>query len=142
MILRFTIPGLPIAKGRPRFGMRAGKPCAFTPARTVSYEGKVALAGSDAMAGAAPFDGPVAVSIVAWFPIAASWSKRKQADARAGLLSHTSHPDADNILKAIGDGLNGIVWKDDRQIADVHIVKKLGDSVGVAVEGRRLAVPT
>lgn len=131
--LRFTIPGVPIAKGRPRIGTRAGRPCAFTPPRTVAYEGMVALVGQEAMQGRPLLDGAVKLELAATFPIAASWSKAKRADALAGRLWHVSRPDGDNILKAIGDGLNGVVWTDDSRIAVSSIVKVYGAMPGVEV---------
>ena len=35
--------------------------------------------------------------------------------------------DIDNLTKAVFDSLNGLVWKDDRQIFDLHAEKFLGD---------------
>lgn len=45
-VLKFTVPGQPIAKGRPRFV--GGN--VITPARTKEYEGCVALHVANAMA--------------------------------------------------------------------------------------------
>lgn len=132
-IIRFTVHGVPVAKGRPRIGTIAGKARAFTPKKTVAYEGLVALAGQEAMAGVAPLGGPVRLEIVAWFPVAASWPKKKRDAALCGALYHTSRPDGDNILKAIGDGLNGVCWGDDSQIAACSVVKRYGATPGVAV---------
>ncbi len=132
-LLRFTIPGTPVAKGRPRVTTRGGRPATYTPARTVAYEGLVALAGQDAMAGQAPFAGPLRVEIVATFPIAASWPKAKRAQAISGDLWHTSRPDADNLVKACCDGLNGVVFGDDSQVASIEVAKRYGTVPGVAV---------
>lgn len=115
--IRFTVPGTPVAKGRPRISVCGGQARAYTPAKTVAYEGLAALAAQDAMAGRVPIDGPVRIEVIAWFPIPASWSKRKRADALAGRLHHVSRPDGDNILKALGDGLNGVCWRDDSQLS-------------------------
>jgi len=124
-----TIPGIPVAKGRPRIGTVGGKARAFTPAKTVAYEGMVALAGQEAMAGTPPMTGPVRLTVVAYFPIAASWSKRKKAEAKW----HTSRPDGDNILKAIGDALNAVCWADDSQIVDARVRKLYGEIPRVEV---------
>jgi len=37
----------------------------------------------------------------------------------------TISPDCDNIAKAILDAMTGIVWKDDRQVLDLRIIKHL-----------------
>ena len=129
-MLAFTVPGTPIAKGRPRAGTVAGRVRMFTPSKTVAYEGLIALAAEKAMDGAAPYLGPVSITVTATFAIPASWSKKKQEAA----LWHTGRPDGDNLLKAVGDGLNGVVWKDDSQVASARIIKRYGDIPGLTVE--------
>jgi len=58
----------------------------------------------------------------------------------AGLLKdsapvyHTSTPDADNILKFVGDALNGIFWRDDRQIAIARILKTYAATPGIQID--------
>jgi Holliday junction resolvase RusA-like endonuclease len=131
--IRLHVPGIPTAKGRPRIGTRAGRPCAFTPAKTVAYEGLVAHEGSASMNGQEPLDGALRCEIIATFPIPASWPKSKRAAAVAGEVWHTSRPDGDNIAKAIGDGLNGVVWRDDSQVASWEIAKRYGVLPGVSV---------
>lgn len=128
-MVRFTVPGQPVAKGRPRISTRGGFARAYTPAKTVAYEGLVALAGQTAMCGAPPYAGAVSLEITAVFPIPESWSKRRKADAHW----HTSKPDQDNIAKAVGDGLNGVVWKDDSQIASSKVLKVYGETPGLHV---------
>lgn len=134
-MIRFTVPGIPAGKGRPRISTRGGFARAFTPAKTVAYEGLIALAASDAMAGREPIAGPVMVVARAVFPIPASWSKRRKAEARW----HVGKPDGDNVLKALGDGLNGIAWKDDSQVASMRLEKVYGNVPGLHVEIEVLA---
>lgn len=129
-MLQFTVPGTPVAKGRPRAGSVAGKVRLFTPAKTVAYEGLIALAAEKAMDGAEPYLGPVSVSVTATFAIPSSWPPKKKAAA----LWHTGRPDGDNLLKAVGDGLNGVVWKDDSQVASARIIKRYGSVPGLTVE--------
>jgi Holliday junction resolvase RusA-like endonuclease len=137
MIVRFTVPGQPVAKGRPRMTVRGGHARAYTPAKTVAYEGLIALAAQDAMAGRDLIEGPVHLVITASFLIPPSWSAKKRAAANSGMLWHTSKPDGDNIAKAVGDGLNGVVFADDSQVAICKISKQYGATPGldVLVEG-------
>lgn len=123
-MIRFNVPGLPQGKGRARFGN--GR--TYTPAKTVAYEGLIALAAEKAMDGRDLLEGPVYVTLSAFFPIPASWTKKRRTQATTGLLWHTSKPDGDNILKAVGDGLNGIVWKDDSQVAFSKVVKQYAET--------------
>ena len=116
--IEFTVPGIPVGKGRARASTRGGKVRMFTPAKTVNYEALLRGFAFDAMHGAAPMSGPLRVTVSAVFPKAASWSKKKSAAA----VWHTSRPDADNLVKCL-DGLNGVVWGDDAQIASASILK-------------------
>ena len=55
--LSFTVPGAPRGKGRPRFFRRGPGIGTFTDDKTAAYENLVALAASQAHAGAEPLDG-------------------------------------------------------------------------------------
>ncbi|TDR82189.1 Holliday junction resolvase RusA-like endonuclease [Paludibacterium purpuratum] len=105
----------------------------YTPAKTASYEGMVALAAQRAMAGRAPITGPADVRLTMLLPIPTSWSKKKQAAALAGQVYPTKKPDADNVVKAIFDGINGVVWVDDVQACDIAVRKRYAETPGVQV---------
>ncbi len=128
---RFTIPGEPIAKGRPRSFVRNGHVAHFTPERTARYENLVRLAAQQAMAGKPPREGAVRLTVFAVFTIPASWSKKRQAEAvRAPVIKR---PDLDNVVKAIKDGSNGVLWRDDCQVAALIATKTFGEIPGVWV---------
>ncbi len=129
----FFVPGPPRGKGRPRAARMGKRIRLYTDDKTVSYESTVALAASRAMASRAPIQGPVSVSMSIALPIPASWSKKKQAQALSGQLLPTGKPDADNVVKAVFDAINGIVWGDDTQVTDARITKRYGDIPGVSV---------
>ncbi|MGN5479503.1 RusA family crossover junction endodeoxyribonuclease [Cupriavidus basilensis] len=78
----------------------------------------MALAAEQAMEGRPPLAGPLYVEIDIVLAIPASWPKKRQALALAGRIGATKKPDASNILKAIEDGMNGVVFVDDSQIVD------------------------
>lgn len=123
-MIKFEIPGDPVAKARPRAAMVGGHARLYTPAKTEKYEARVAVFGQQAMAGRPALEGAVALSVTALFPIPPSWPKKRQAAARAGTELHTKKPDLDNVIKAIKDGLNGIVWADDSQVAVLRECRK------------------
>lgn len=127
--ISLTIVGAPVPKGRPRFGNGH----AFTPKRTRDYEKRVREAGSLAMQGGEPLTGPLALELVAFMPIAASWHWTKRQAARDGEIYPTSRPDLDNIEKAITDALNGVVYADDSQIVQVTKAKAYGENPRVFV---------
>lgn len=133
-MIRVHVPGQPVAKGRPRITTVNGSPRSYTPAKTVAYEGLIALAGQEVMDGRELLDGPLSLTVQAIFQQPKGWSKKR---CLAALLSpewHTGRPDGDNILKAVGDGLNGIVWRDDSQVARCVITKAYGETPGLTVE--------
>jgi len=133
--LEFTIPGTPMAWARARTnGTRH-----FTADSQLAYKRAVALLGAQAMAGRAPFTGPVVLALVAVFEPPASWSKARREAALAGEALPQSKPDWDNLGKITSDALNGIAYKDDAQVVDGRVLKRFGSRarVEVAVVGTR-----
>ncbi|HET8744295.1 MAG TPA: RusA family crossover junction endodeoxyribonuclease [Ramlibacter sp.] len=133
MILQFIVPGQPVGKGRPRVGKVGGFSRLYTPEKTVSYESLVGYSAAQAMAGRPLLLEAVTVGMEIRLAVPASWSKKKQAAALAGAIHPTTKPDIDNVEKAIFDGMNGVVWKDDVQVVSVVKAKRYSDTPGVEV---------
>jgi len=133
MMTTFTIPGQPVAKGRPKFARRGAHVVAYTPAKTASYENLVKLAASTAMRGSEPTARPVALQVTLNLQVPASWSNKRRAAAVAGTICATKKPDADNVLKGIKDGCNGIVWADDAQVVRIMIEKRYSETPSAVV---------
>ena len=129
----FVVPGEAVGKGRPRVSTIGGQARMFTPPKTANYETLIAMAAQQAMAGRELIGGPVLVEMKIMVSVAASWSKKKTAEALAGDVMPTKKPDADNVLKAICDGINGIVLKDDVQVVNVSLSKRFSETPGVLV---------
>lgn len=133
-MITFIVPGSPIGKGRSRVSTRGSKFAQlYTPEKTVNYEGLVAHSAKVAMAGAPLIDGPASVRLEIVCQVPASWSQKKRSAALAGSVYPTTKPDIDNVEKAIFDGLNGVVWRDDVQVVEVAKRKRYGDTPGVSV---------
>jgi len=89
-----------------------------------------------------PTRDPVCMELTCVFP-------RPKSHYRTGRNAHllkdtapywySSTPDADNILKFVGDALNGIFWKDDRQVIPTGVYRVYGPAPGIRV---RLYEPT
>lgn len=130
----FNIPGQPVPKGRPKFARRGAHVSTYTPAKTVNYENLVKMAATHAMCGQEPTAAPVALALYLSLQIPASWSNKRRAMAAAGAIAATKKPDADNVLKGIKDGCNGIVWRDDAQVVRIHIEKRYSETPGALVK--------
>ena len=131
-ILRFTIPGKPMGKQRPRI-TRAGH--AFTPSETVSYENLVKICFLEVYPDWIPTSSEITMHVFAEFPIPASWPKKKKQQALDGKI-HPRKPDWDNIGKIISDGLNAVAYVDDAQIYLCTVYKRYSETpkVGVLIE--------
>ena len=112
MSVTFIVPGEPQGKGRARFG----RGHTYTPEKTVAYEGLIAWAAKQAMGAREPISGPVKLSFRAVMSIPISATKKRRQAMLDGLVLPTKTPDLDNLLKALGDGMNKIVFRDDAQI--------------------------
>ena len=127
MKVKFTIPGPPVAKQRPRLG-RGGR--VYTPTKTKVYESKVA-----GYYGSGYFfkDEFISVNILFKFEVPKSWSKKKKAEALKGNIRPT-RADTDNYIKSILDGLNKVAWEDDRYIYRIEAEKIYSDIAETIVE--------
>ena len=112
--IKFTVYGKPQGKARPRF-TRQGR--AYTPKNTVDYEEQIKQAYIAAVGTLISDTEPISICITACFKKA----KTNKMD------SPTLKPDADNIAKAVCDGLNGIAYKDDKQITRLTVDKVWAD---------------
>lgn len=131
--VEFVIPGAPVGKGRPRFAKRGNFVTTYTPEKTASYENLVKLKAEEAMAGRPVIDGPVQVFVWLWVSPPASWSQKKQRAALEHQTFPTSKPDIDNVIKGIFDAMNEIVWKDDKQVVNLSVFKRYGESARARV---------
>lgn len=124
--ITLTIDGKPRGKER----AKAGKFGFFTPDRTVDDEANIRALGSKAMAGRRPSVGPFKMHLEAVFEVPDGWPSRVK---EMSSLPHLSAPDLDNIEKLVLDGLNEIVFVDDRQVFEVHKRKRYGEPARIEV---------
>jgi len=136
--IQFVVPGQPVAKGRPKFARRGNFVTAYSPAKTVNYEGLVAHSASVAMAGKDLIQGAVSVELDIRLQIPESWSNKKKMAAANGEIAATKRSDIDNITKGIFDGMNGVVWRDDGQVVEAIQRKRYSQTPGVVVIVREL----
>jgi Holliday junction resolvase RusA-like endonuclease len=123
----FSVPGIPVAKGRPKLTTRGKIAHAYTPSKTRHYEDRIRLAADAAMHGRAPIEDAVTLTVTAFVAAPKSMSKANRVMAMDGRLKPTTRPDADNYAKAALDACNAILFRDDSQVADLIVRKRYSD---------------
>lgn len=116
----FTVYGKPFGKQRPRV-LKNG--ITYTPKETTSYENYIRHCYIEKFGAIEPTENPVSITIRAYFEIPSSVSTKKKIEMANGVTKPTKKPDIDNVLKIVLDGLNGIAFKDDKQVVCAIIQK-------------------
>lgn len=142
-MITFTVPGEPVAKARARITISGGRAHAYTPAKTAAYEQLVAVYAAAAMKNAPLLEHPVRLHLGIYCKVPGTWSKKRRADALAGIERPAKKPDLDNVVKILADGMNGIVWVDDAQVVELVCSKHyaLEPCVSVSVTSVEMPAP-
>ena len=132
-MVTFKVDANPVGKQRARYVKRGNFVQAYTPEKTRTYEALIKDAAIEAMGTSEPLETPVTLYLYIRVPIPKSYSKKKVEACLNGLDQPIKKPDASNILKSVEDGMNGIVYKDDSQIVNLHVTKVYSTLAGVDV---------
>ena len=132
-MVMYTVYGEAIGKQRPRFVRRGNHVSTYTPEKTKTYEDEIRYMARAAMGASPPLETPVTVAIYIRVEIPKSFSKQKRKDALEGILKPTKKPDIDNIAKCFLDGMNGIVYQDDKQVINLHVTKVYAETPAVEI---------
>lgn len=127
MILSLTIPGVPVAKGRPRFTTAGGFARSYTPGKTQRYEDLIRCEAANLMGDRPPLDEACSMVVTAYVAAPKSMSKKRRLDAMDGILKPVTRPDADNYAKAALDGCNAIIFRDDSLVTDLIVRKRFSE---------------
>lgn len=118
--IEFTVT---FAAGKQRHRLDRRHARMYTPDDTIRNERAIAAACAEAMAEAGikslvfgPHE-PVILNVDAYRPLPESRPKSVLSEP------DTYRPDSDNEGKLVMDALNGLVWADDAQVVDLHVVK-------------------
>ena len=109
---KFVVEGKPQPKERPRKGKNGGF---YTPKKTKDYETLVGWYARNAYKGN-PSEKAIIVELNIFFKLPQRTTEIEGAYCM-------KKADVDNISKSVLDGLNGIVWLDDKQVVEL-IVRK------------------
>lgn len=123
--VRVTVPGPPVAQGRPRITTIGGFARAYDPAKSRSWKGtaQVHMLAAMRAAGLALLEGPLEVEILAVFDCPVSRYRKRDPRQREW---KATKPDAENIAKACLDAGSGVLYRDDAQVALLTVRKVVG----------------
>ena len=114
--LRFEIPGLPVAQPRARATTVGGHARMYEAKREHpihTFKAAARLAARQEFPGNQCWVEPISLSAQFIFPRPKRLNRRGDPDWR---IPMAAKPDIDNLLKALLDGLTGVLWADDRQV--------------------------
>ena len=123
----FRVDGQPHAKGRPRFTRKGGFVRAYTDEKTLAYESIIRQAAQKSMGGSKPLKTALDAFIYISFAVPLSYSKKRKEACLNGLERHTKKPDIDNVVKAVLDGCDKVIFENDSQIINLYVTKKYGE---------------
>ena len=129
----FKIPGKAQAKQRPRMG-RSG--IVYTPKETLVYENYVKMCYSDYanQFGWLPYENQVRAEIEVLVAVPKSDSKTKKKAKIEGMIRPAVKPDCDNLAKSILDSLNGLAYRDDKQVVELVVKKYYAENAEVKIK--------
>lgn len=132
--IRFTIPGQPFGKQRPRFSRAGQYVKIYTPDNTVTYENFVRVMYQQVANGRMfADDAMLDVRIIAYYNIPKSVSKKKRKAMLEHRIRPAKKPDWDNIGKVICDSLNTVAYHDDSSVVDAQVRKFYSENPRVEV---------
>lgn len=133
MQIHFQVEGDPKGKGRPRFSTFGKFTRVYTDKQTLDYEAVIKSCAVDAMGSTDPLETAVSVFLYVRLAVPQSYSKKRTEACLSGLEKPCKKPDIDNIAKTYLDAMNGVIFKDDTQVIDLHVKKVYSAVAGVNV---------
>lgn len=133
MMITFKVDADPVGKQRARYAKRGNFVQTYTPDKTRNYEALIKEAAIQAMGSNEILETPVNLYLYIRAPIPKSLSKKRLEACLNGSEKPIKKPDASNVLKSVEDAMNGVVYKDDSQIVNIHVTKVYASVSGIDV---------
>lgn len=113
-IAYYTIESTPVPLKRPRFGL--GK--VYDSQKKTKFGVQVQLRKQHDYS--LPFEGPLKIEVTFFMQLPQRQARKKHQEC---YLPHFIRPDIDNLIKFLLDCANGILFKDDAQVASITAQK-------------------
>ena len=126
--MEIVIYGEPVPQGRPKFARIGNHVHAYDPEKSKTYKQLVRFWVTQHLKKIddwKPFENALCVDLTFYLGIPTSWSKQKRIQAAQGVIRPiVRNGDIDNMVKAILDANNGLLWVDDCIITDLSARKR------------------
>lgn len=131
-MIRFFVPGIPVAKGSAKaFVIRGTNRAVVTQTNLDKQKPWASLITTTAaQSGAKIISGPVMVSMQFFMPRPKSHFKSNGLLKPNAPKFNTSKPDVDKLVRLVFDALTGVVWNDDSQANISYAVKYYTSAFG------------
>ena len=139
-MIEFFLPMIPptATSQTKRLVMVGGKP-RFFPKKEHAAAEKSLLALCKPHAPADALQGPIHLEVDFIFPWRTNEAKRRR---EWGRIPNDKRPDADNLVKLVGDVLTKLrYYEDDGQVADLRVRKFWGESPGIGIQISPIPTP-
>jgi len=123
--INIVLDGKPIPKARPRFLRSCNR--VYNSQAKIHKKQRYKL--QESYGSKEPLKGIIDITVIFVF---------ERLKCRKDDIYHVNTPDIDNLLKALFDVGNGILWVDDRQIAQVHSKKIYGEEAKTVITIREI----
>lgn len=128
-MLKFTVYGTPAQMGSKKAFVRGNRAIITddNSQKRKQWASAVASAAADHMRGASLLHGPIQLTVTFFFARPKShFGTGKNADQlkSSAPVVHAQSPDLDKLIRCLGDALTGIVYLDDRQIANIVAARR------------------
>lgn len=131
LLLSLFIEGTPIPWSTHRGSGRTS----YSDPKLISWRDLVRWCVRDVYRGA-PSPNAIKIGALFYLPVPPSWSGKRTLEAEHGEIMHTKKPDLTNLIKALEDALQGIVYVGDQQVigAGPGTGKRYGATPGVMLD--------
>ena len=122
---RFIIEGIPRGQGRPRACIRGRHAGVYKAKQDEQNESNIRAQIVAQRQGEPKLEyGALKLSAIFYMPRPKMhYNSKGQVKERYLTDEPTGKPDLDNLLKAVKDACNGVIWWDDSQVTSCHAVK-------------------
>lgn len=126
----FYIETIPMAQPRPKFARIGNHVRTYDPAKAGRYKQDIraqVISKPHEM-----MEGPITL-ICEFHMMRPKSHYNKKGLKKDAPVWHTNKPDLDNMIKAVKDALNGIIWHDDSQVCNMLAQKQYRDVPGIRI---------